>query len=383
MKHLCILFLCTLFIACGSEPNTYQAPPPPKVTVALPVKEAVTTFKEMTGTTSAFNSVDLQAQVSGYLKKIAFQSGQRVDKGDLLFVIDPQPYQAKLNKAQANLQAQRASLQLAQATLQRKQAAYQDQAVSEVEVIEAKAQKEMAAASVQEAKAQVAEAKINLAFTQIQAPISGRMSRNLVDPGNLITTSTLLATIVDDDPIYAYATISEKDYLELKAQRAQGNGTEPDSEDGHPIFMGLGTNQGYPHAGHIDYVDSQVDSSTGTIQIRAVFANQNQALLPGLFVRLRLPLKTLPNALLLPDAAVSADQRGSYVLVVDAQDTVQYTPVTPGAQKGEMRVISFGLHPQDRVVVKGLQRATPGAQVSPVMTLNKAHPQAAQEGGQG
>ncbi len=372
MKKICLLLLTCLImlIACSQDQNTYQAPPPPKVTVDKPLIKEITEYAYFTGTSSAYNSVDLKAQVRGYLKKINFEAGDMVKKGDLLFVIDPAPYQAELDQAKADLAIKQAELELAKTTLKRKSNAYKDRAVSEVEVIEARAKKTKAEASVQAAKAKIKEARINLDYTNIRAPIEGRISRNLVDIGNLITTSTLLGTIVDANPIYAFFDISEKELLEFMKQFRANNSTKVNPEKGYPVSLGLANETGYPHKGHIDYSDNTVDTSTGTIRIRAVFDNKEQYIFPGLFVKIRVPVRKVKEALLVPNVALGDDQRGSYVLTVDKDNKVQYAAVETGPVKNDMRVIRSGLKPDDRVVIKGLQRARPGSKVSPVSAEN-------------
>lgn len=379
MRKLCLLiFFCALLSACDRDQNTYQAPPPPEVTVDTPVAQDVTEYEHVTGTTEAYKMVDLQARVSGYLKTIHFQAGDMVNEGDLLFEIDPLPFQAELNKAQADLGAKKADLELARATLQRKQSAYKDQAVSEVEVIEAKAKKDMAQAGIEAAKAQVEEAGINLDYTRIQAPIAGRISRNFVDPGNLINSSSLLATIVQYTPIFVYSSLSEDTLLKFMSQARDMDTTLADSERGLPVFMSLGNDQDYPYHGHIDYTDTKVDTSTGTIQIRGVFENTDGYIIPGLFARMRLPINTMEDALLVPDVALSSDQRGDFVYVVDDKDTVHYQQVTTGPKVDELRVIKSGLSGNDRVIVNGIQRARPGAKVSPAKASEDDKPQGAE-----
>lgn len=379
MRKLCLLiFFCALLSACDQDQNTYQAPPPPEVTVDTPVAQDVTEYEHVTGTTEAYKMVDLQARVSGYLKTIHFQAGDMVNEGDLLFEIDPLPFQAELNKAQADLGAKKADLELARATLQRKQSAYKDQAVSEVEVIEAKAKKDMAQAGIEAAKAQVEEAGINLDYTSIQAPIAGRISRNFVDPGNLINSSSLLASIVQYTPIFVYSSLSEDTLLKFMAQARDMDTTLADSERDLPVFMSLGNDQDYPYQGHIDYTDTKVDTSTGTIQIRGVFENKDGYIIPGLFARMRLPINTMEDALLVPDVALSSDQRGDFVYVVDDEDTVHYQQVTTGPKVDELRVIKSGLNDNDRVIVNGIQRARPGAKVSPAKASEDDKPQGAE-----
>jgi len=367
------LCMAALWIGAGCQEGQkgYQAPPPPKVTVAKPQQRAVTVYSQHTGVTKAFSSVEIRARVSGLLKEVKFAPSAKVKQGQLLFVIDPKPYQANLDKALADLATARANLQLAQATLVRKERAYKQRAVSEVDVIQARAEKAKAAAGIASAQAAVQSARIDLGYTTIHAPHEGWVSRSLVDVGNLVGSgqNTLLTTVVDDDPMYAYFSVPEADvlqYLEDQGGREADSGT-PKGQGEYPrVLMGPGNTDEYPYQGRIDYIDNQVDSSTGTIGVRGVFGNAAGKLVPGVFVRVKVPIKRLEKALLVPDAALGADQGGSYLLVVNQKDEVEHRKVKVGSKEGALRVILEGIKPEDRVVVAGVQRARPGAKVTPV-----------------
>ncbi|MGX9367102.1 efflux RND transporter periplasmic adaptor subunit [Desulfoplanes sp. PS50] len=363
---LLALITCSLllFTGCKEKKNTYVPPPPASVTVSKPLVKTVTTYAEFTGTTEAKESVEIRPRVEGYLKKILFTPSSYVKEGDLLFVIDPRPYEAKLKEAQAELLVRRAELELAKTTLTRKENAYKDRAVSEVDVIEARAKKEQADAQVESAKASVETARLNLNYTHITAPINGRIDRSLVDKGNLVGagTPTLLATIVNDDPMYAYFTVSERDLLYYQEH---SKAKEFSLDTRQKAFLGLSNQADYPYKGNIDYVDNRLQATSGTMQVRAVFNNENHWLLPGLFARISVPLGQEENALLVPDQALGVDQQGEYVLVVTKDNKVEYRSVTTGILDNGMRVIADGLEPDDRVIVKGLQKARPGAEVTP------------------
>ena len=363
---LLALITCSLllFTGCKEKKNTYVPPPPAGVTVSKPLVKTVTTYAEFTGTTEAKESVEIRPRVEGYLKKILFTPSSYVKEGDLLFVIDPRPYEAKLKEAQAELLVRRAELELAKTTLTRKENAYKDRAVSEVDVIEARAKKEQADAQVESAKASVETAQLNLNYTHITAPINGRIDRSLVDKGNLVGagTPTLLATIVNDDPMYAYFTVSERALLYYQEH---SKAKEFSLDTRQKAFLGLSNQADYPYKGNIDYVDNRLQATSGTMQVRAVFNNENHWLLPGLFARISVPLGQEENALLVPDQALGVDQQGEYVLVVTKDNKVEYRSVTTGILDNGMRVIADGLEPDDRVIVKGLQKARPGAEVTP------------------
>ncbi|OEU63191.1 MAG: efflux transporter periplasmic adaptor subunit [Desulfuromonadales bacterium C00003094] len=360
-----VLLLGLLAVAGCKEKNTFVPPPPPTVTVAAPQVQSVTRYAQYSGTTAAVKSVELRARVEGYLQSIHFDSGGLVKKGDLLFVIDPRPYQARLDEATAQLAMRRAEMRLAEATLKRKESAYKDDAVSEVEVIAARAEQSKAAATIDAARADIETARLQLSYTRIHAPISGRIGRHLVDVGNLVGAGdqTLLATLVSENPVYVYFNVNERDLLEYQQYERQQT---PTNSNGHSkIDLGLSNEDDYPHPGHIDYVDNRVDAQTGTIQVRAVFENAAGSLLPGLFGRLRAPISVQKEALVVPEQAFGIDQQGYYLLVVNDQNQVEYRGVEVGSATAGLRVVQKGLVAGERVIVNGLQRVRPGATVNP------------------
>lgn len=361
----CLSAVLALLALAGCSSNEYEAPPPAAVTVAKPTIKDVTIYVEYTGYTQAQETVDIRARVEGFLESMHFAPSDLVKAGQLLFVIDPRTYKAQVDQAKGSLAQSEAKLQLAQATLIRKERAYKDRAVSEVDVIQARAEKAEAEAAIVEAKANLEEAEINLGYTKIVAPIGGRISRNQVDIGNLVGASekTLLTTIVDDDPMFVYFNIAENDllqYLKLAAEHDPSMQAEANN-----AYLALALDKGYPHTGKLDFMDNAVDQNTGTIQIRGVFPNDKHAILSGLFARVRIPLGTQKNALLVPDVAVAADQGGNYLLVVGDKNIVEYRKVKTGPLEGNLRVILEGVKAEDQVIVTGVQRARPGMPVTP------------------
>ena len=363
---LALLLALAALPGCDSDQKGYVAPPPPEVTVSRPTQRAVTVQAEYTGNTQAHAAVEIRARVEGFLQQVHFQPSARVSQGQLLFTIDPKPLQAKLEQAQADLATAQADLKQAQATLQRKEKAYASRAVSEVEVIQAQADKAKAEASIKAAQAALETARINLSYTSIHSPTEGLVSRSLVDVGNLVGNgeATLLTTVVDDDPMYVYFGVAESHLVKyLNSEERHASLAEKKARS--LATMGPGECNCFPHKGHLDFLDNQVDPATGTIQMRAVFPNSEAKLLPGMFVRVRIPIEKLDNALLVPDEALGADQGGRYLLVVDDQNTVHKRTVTVGPLQDDQRVILAGIKAEDRVVVQGVQRARPGIKVTP------------------
>ncbi len=352
-----------LFLAGCQEQAAFVPPPPPEVTVAHPERRDITYYAQYSGRTDAVESVEIRARVEGYLEQIHFADASFVQSGDLLFTIDPRPYQARLDEALANLATREAELRLAEATLKRKQSAFRDQAVSEVEVIEAQALRDQAGAAIDGARAAIETARLNLSYTQVRSPISGRIGRRLVDVGNLVGAAekTLLATVVNLSPVYVYFNVSERDFLEFERCRRQevpGNGNAT-------VFLGLAGSREFPFQGRVDFSDNRVDPETGTILLRGVFDNPDGRLLPGLFARIRMPVRVEEQALVVPEVALGIDQQGYFLLTVDDQDRVAYQPVSVGPLWEGLRVIDEGIGPRERVIVNGLQRARPGGRVTP------------------
>ena len=355
-----------LSTAACSEKNEYVAPPPPKVTVVSPVQQPVTRYMQLTGNTAAINNVDLVARVEGFLMSIDYKDGGVVKKGDQLFLIQQDTYQANLDQAKASLASAQAQLTNTQTEYQRQSTLGQQDFSSQAVVDKARANMQQAQASVDSAKANIEIATINLGYTKVLAPFDGVVTRHLADVGQLVGNGapTKLATIVQMDPIYAYFSVSENQVLKIKqALAARGRTLEQIKEI--DINIGLQDEDGYPHKGRLDYVSPEVDPSTGTLLVRAVFDNKNLSLLPGLFARVQVPVQQIPNALLVDDTAIGSAQQGRYVLVIGKDNVVEQKTVTTGQLQGQYRVIESGLTMDDKVVVGGMQRAIPGAKVDP------------------
>jgi membrane fusion protein, multidrug efflux system len=361
--------LLLLITACAQQQPAAPPPPPPKVTVSQPVSREVVEWEEYTGRLEAVESVEVRARVNGYLQSIHFKNGTTVKQGDLLFIIDPRPYQAELERAKADLGLANARLERTGKDLARAQMLVRSRAVSEEEVDTRVSEQRQAQESVQAARAMVNAAQLNVEFTQVRAPISGRISRNLVSIGNLInggtTQSTLLTTIVSLDPIYCYFEADERSYL--KGIRQVRNGDHANNRTGkQPVYVALADEENFPHQGSIDFVDNRLDQNTGTITARAVLPNADLFLAPGLFARLRIPAGGKYKALMLPPEALGSDLSQQFVFVVDAQNLAQYRKVTPGPLIDGWRVIRDGIQPEDWVIVNGVQRARAGGKVDPI-----------------
>ncbi len=352
-----------LAVVSGCRPKAqFTAPPPLAVSVATPVERDVAEQLEFTATTRGLETVEVRARVFGTLEHVHFEDGARVSAGQLLFSIERAPYARAYEQAEAQLALREAELRLTEITLERKEAALADHAVSEIDVIATRARRDIAAAAVNAARAALASAELQLSYTRVHAPCAGTISRKLIDEGNLVAgrERNLLATIVRDDPIYAYFHVSERELLALRA-RFRADASIPLT-----LRLDQARSEAETASGTLDYIDNAVDSGTGTIEMRGVFDNADGALLPGLFAHVRVPLGAPEPALLVPERALGSDQRGPFLLVVDGEDLVEYRPVELGAREGALRVVRSGIATGERVIVKGIQRARPGSRVEPV-----------------
>lgn len=366
--RLAVLCCCGLLLVACEDRNKYQPPPPAEVGVQRPEQKRVTLYLELTGNTSAFNKVDLMARVQGFLEKVGYKDGEVVQAGATLFVIEQAPYETSLQIAEATVRQQEALLVQADADLNRQLSLQQRQVASEARLDESRSKRDSTMAALDQAKGQVQQAKINLAYTDIKAPFTGVVTARLVDPGALVGAGqpTKLATIVQIDPIYVNFNVNEQQVLQIREQLRKEGLTLKDLGP-IPVEVGTQTETGFQHKGVINYVAPDLDQSTGTLAVRALLENKQSVLLPGLFVRVRVPTQRDVEALLVPDRALGNGQQGRYVLVVNDKNVVEQRPVETGdVVEGGLRIIKSGLQPQDRVVVSGIQRAIPGSVVKPV-----------------
>ncbi len=368
--RLLFAFVLMMLVAC--EDNSAQSPPleqpAPEVTVATPLVKDVTDWDEFTGRFYAVESVEVRPRVSGYLQSIHYEEGSLVKAGDLLYVIDPRPYQAILDQAKAELTRAKAALELAENDLTRAEKLYKSRAISEEELDSRGSQKRAAIAALESTMATITAAELNVEFTHIKAPISGRISRTRVTKGNLVTggdfDSSLLTTIVSLDPIYVYFTADEQSVLHYT--RMDMAGTRKSSRiTPNPVLLRLADEDEYLHKGKMDFVDNQIDRATGTMRGRAIVENPEYLLIPGMFADVKLLGEGPYEALLIPDSAISVDQTIRFVYVLDENDTVERRQIKPGKMQDGLRVIRSGLKKEDRIVINGIQRVRAGMKVSP------------------
>ena len=367
---LLVLGLLTLGLTACSE-KAAQAPaasPPPAVSVASPLEKEVVEWDEYTGRFDAMDTVEVRARISGFLNEVKFTDGAIVKKGDLLFVIDPRPFQRVLDRDRAALQGAKVQLEFAERDLERAKPLMANSTISQ-QVFDQRTQAVRAAeANVLSAEANVRAGELDVEFTQITSPVTGRISRKLVSEGNYLTggsgSGTLLTTIVSIDPIYFYFDVSETEFL--KYQRFGSVMMQPSAHMSEvPIELALQGDEGFPYKGRMSFIDNRIDQNTGSLRVRAVFDNPHQLFQPGLFARVRLAGSGKYKAILLPDMAVAADQSNRFVFVVADDGTVATKPVELGPMIDGLRVIRKGVLPSDTVIVNGLQRARSGIKVKP------------------
>ena len=367
-----ILFAFILMMLVACEKDSPQGPPPeqpaPQVTVATPLVKDVTDWDEFTGRLYAVESVEVRPRVSGYLQSIHFEEGSLVKAGDLLYVIDPRPYQAILDQAKAELTRAKAALELAENDLTRAEKLYKSRAISEEELDSRGSQKRAAIAALESTLATIKAAELNVEFTHIKSPINGRISRTRITKGNLVTggdfESSLLTTIVSLDPIYVYFTADEQSVLHYT--RMDMAGTRKSSRlTPNPVLLRLADEDDYMHKGKMDFVDNQIDLATGTMRGRAIVENPEYLLVPGMFADVKLLGEGPYEALLIPDSAISVDQTIRFVYVLNENDTVERRQIKPGNTQDGLRIIRSGLNKEDRIIINGIQRVRAGMKVSP------------------
>ncbi|MBN9490452.1 MAG: efflux RND transporter periplasmic adaptor subunit [Alphaproteobacteria bacterium] len=365
----------SLSVAACKPDNKFVAPPPAEVSVALPLQQSVVPYIEQTGNTQAVNTVDLVARVEGFLTKIEYKDGQFAKKGDPLFKIDPTTYDAKVKQADAELASAKALLLQAEAEFKRQETLLRQNVSAQNTYDQAKAKRDSNQANVENQSANLIIAQANLDYTGVVAPFDGIVTKRLVSIGELVgaTSPTKLATIVQLDPIYVTFNLSEQDVLNIRQNLANRRITLEELSK-IPLEIGLMTEEGYPHKGHLEYVSPNVDAATGTILVRGVFDNPARALLPGFFVRVRVPIGLEAKSMLVvPDRVLAEDQTGRYLMVVNKDNVVEQRRVKVGQLLvGELRAIESGLTAEDRVVVSTNGRAIPGAKVVPKQTTIQA-----------
>ncbi|MGY4400456.1 RND family efflux transporter MFP subunit [Bradyrhizobium sp. USDA 3315] len=374
-----VAFVVSAFVSLSAcEQNSFVAPPPPKVEVAPPVQRAVTRYLDATGNTAPIQTVDLVARVQGFLQAINYQDGSFVKAGTTLFTIEPETYKLKLEQAQAAEVGAQATLKQAELDFKRQTDLVQRQAVSQATLDTSTSTRDNAQASLQQAQVNTRIAAVNYGYTNVAAPFDGIVSNHLVSIGELVgvTSPTQLATIVQLDPIYVNFNVNEQDVQRVRDE-ARRRGLSVNELRQLPVEVGLQTETGYPHKGKLDYISPTLNQSTGTLAVRGVFPNPDRTLLPGFYVRVRVPFDKQDNALLVPDVAIGSDQAGRYVLVVNAENVVEQRKVTTGPLDEGLRVIESGLKPDDRIVTAGLLRAIPGQKVDPQVQKADAAPTAA------
>jgi RND family efflux transporter MFP subunit len=381
-----VAFGVAAWLLSGCSPATTLAPTePPVVTVSQPLeRDDIIDYDQYTGRLDAAETVEVRARVRGELIKVHFKDGALVNAGDPLYDLDPRTYKAALSIAEAKKANAQAGLKLAETEFERESQLFQTKSAAARDVDVWASRKGIALAEVQQAEAEIERARLDVGFTQIKAPISGRISRSLVTKGNLVNAGggdTLLTTIVSVDPIYAYFDVDERSLALFRERRAKEvGGDDKTKQPVIPVFMGLITDgDRFPRQGTLDFADNRINPSTGTNRVRGVFPNKDGLLTPNQFVRVRVPVGEKYPGLLVSDKAIGTDQGKKYLLIVNNEDKVEYRPVVPGRLDGDLRIFKLGagLKPGEWVIVNGVQRVRPGIQVKPEHVAMPTRPSAA------
>lgn len=372
LKLLTIVSSISLISACSTEDQTGanaapQSPPLPGVSVATVINERFTEWDEFTGRLESPERVQLRPRVSGYIEKVAFKEGAIIQAGEPLFYIDDRQFRTEVKRLKADLAEAQSQLKLTELAFNRTQRLTSKNALSKEDYDNRYAEHQQARAHVESVKAALELAELNLSYTQVEAPITGRVSSALITKGNYVAAGqTVLTSLVSTDKVYAYFDADEHTYLKYNQLAREGSRAD-DREAHNPVFMSLSNETDYPHHGFIDFVDNGINPTTGTIRGRAVFENNEGVFTPGMFARIQLIGSASYQGILIDDKAIGTDLNNKFVLVLDEQNTVQYRPVTLGEKVNGLRIISSGLQPNEKIVVKGLQRVRPGTPVNPVL----------------
>lgn len=359
-----IIFAVTqLLLGCGKTDQTPMPPPKPNVVVSQPIAEDIVEWDEFTGRLQAVDSVEIRSRVSGYLKQILFKDGSKVNKGDLLFIVDPRPYLAQYHQAKSELDRAKSRQELAKNDLERAERLLKQHAISEEEFDSRSKTLYQANSSIESAKAAVELTELNVDFTEIRAPISGHISQKLLTEGNLVAAdNTILANLVSTDPIYVYVEADERSILKYRRLNIAGKRIS-NQKYNLPLEMELLDEHHFPHKGYLDYVDPQMNPNTGTVKIRGVFSNPDDLLEPGLFARLRVPGGDHNKAILIDDKAIAMDQGKKFVMLANASNHAEYRQIETGRLYKGLRIVTNGLTDQDWVITTGLQFVRPGIEI--------------------
>ncbi|HEY3809093.1 MAG TPA: efflux RND transporter periplasmic adaptor subunit [Steroidobacteraceae bacterium] len=362
---------CGSRAAAGASPDA--AAQAPEITAARVIARPLHHFEELTGTLQAVDVVSVHARVSGYVNSVQFVEGTHVRRAQLLFQIDPRPFQLEVERLAAELKRGQSKLDVANAGRARADRLWAQNAIAREEFEQLTAAQTEAEADLASVRAQLDAARLNLEFTHVRSPIDGRVSRAIITPGNLVSSADVLTTVVSDDPIYAYFDTDEATYLKFAHEIVTAGRPHAGAAGGSPVYLGLAGEDGYPHQGRLDFLDNQLDAHSGTIRARAVFDNRDGQFTPGLFARIKLVSRDAYDAVLIDERAIGTDLGKKFVLVLKPDDTLEYRPIELGADVDGLRVVQQGLRAEDVIVVNGLQHVMPGIKVRATLISMQSH----------